>query len=339
MGKILKGLSAPIIAIIAIIVIIIAAVGIYYGVALTSHHVTPTTSVSFTTTTTTTPTVTTTVPSKTTIVFYTWWGPGDSGVPLQIEIQTFDQAYPQYAVEPETVSGGAGVNAVPAVISLIKAGKPPDTVQALYGPMMYSFASAFPGGVPAGLKGFINWTPYYEAHLAGNVIPEVFEAGALNGTLLSMPLEVHTTNVLYINLKVLRHYNLPIPTNLSQLINDTLQLVNDGFYNSSYAPWAIGGAEGGWEEATLWQNIFLALGGPKLYDEFSYGILNLSDPHVLNIINETNEIFALFAKYDYPGWESMSQTQVLPLLISGHVAFISNGDWITELCMITLIIQ
>ena len=304
MGKILKGLSATIIAIIVVIVIIIAAVGIYYGISLTH-------------------------PSKATVVLYTWWST-EGKIALNHEIPAFESAYPQYVVTTEVLPGGGGVDAVPAVLSLIKAGKPPDAFQTHYGPEMFYFVSAYPGGVPAGLKAFVNWTSYYDTNLAGKVIPEVIEAGALNGSLLSMPVEVHTSSLLYMNVKVLKHYGLPIPSNISQLINDTLQLVKDGFYNSTNAPWGMSGAEDGWGGLQVWESTFLALGGPKLYNEFIYGTLNLSNPNVMHIINETNKIFALFNKYNYPGWETMSWTQMAEELVSGHIVFFTMGDWATN---------
>ena len=304
MGKIVKGLSATVIAIIAVIVIIIAAIGIYYGITL-SH------------------------PTKTTIVLYTWWST-EGKIALNHEIPAFESAYPQYVVTTEVLPGGGGVNAVPAVLSLIKAGKPPDAFQTHYGPEMFYFISAYPGGLSAGLKAFENWTSYYYSNLSGKVIPEVLEAGALNGNLLSMPTQVHTSSLLYINIKVLKHYGLPIPTNISQLINDTLQLVKDGFYNSTNAPWGMSGAEDGWGGLQVWESIFLALGGPKLYNEFIYGTLNVSDPNVMHIINETNTIFALFNEYNLPGWQTMSWTQMAEELVSGHIAFFTMGDWATN---------
>ena len=335
MGKILKGLAAWVIALIVIVVIIVAAVGIYYGITLTSHHPTVTTTTTSTipitnisVTTITAPGVTVS-PSKTTIVLYTWWST-EGKIALDHLIPAFEEQYPQYLVATEIIPGGGGSNAVYAIMSLIKAGKPPDAFQTHYGPEMFSFLSEYPGGVKAGLNAFVNWTPYYEANLSGKVIPEVFEAGALNGYLASMPTQVHTASLLYINIKVLQHYGLPIPTNLSQLINDTLQLVKDGFYNSTNAPWGISGAEGGWGGSLLWENIFLALGGPRLYDEFAYGTLNLSDPHVMSIINETNQIFAELAKYNLPGWTSMTWTQMAEELATGHIAFFVMGDWATN---------
>jgi len=325
MGKILKGLSATIIAIIVVVIVVIAAVGIYYGIALT-HHPTVTTTTSVTSTVSS---VTTSIPSKVTIVFYTWWAT-EGKVALNHMLPTFESAYTQYTVAPEVLPGGGGVNAFPAIISLIKAGKPPDAFQTHMGPQAFSLIEEFPGGVSAGLKDVVNWTPYYQTYFAGKVIPEVFQAGAFAGNLLSVPTQIHTSSLLYINIKVLKYYGLPIPTNISQLINDTLQLVKDGFYNSTNAPWGISGAEGGWGGLQLWESIFLALGGPRLYNEITYGTLNLSDPHVMQIVNETNTIFAELVKYNLNGWPSMTWQQMTAEISSGHIAFFVMGDWATN---------
>ncbi len=262
---------------------------------------------------------------KTTIVLYTWWATTGK-IALKHEIASFEAAYPNYIVEQEVTPGGGGDNSMAAVLSLIKAGNPPDLFQTHMGPMMYSYVSAD----PKGLSDYVSWTSYYETNLSGKVIQSAFDAGALNGVLLSMPVEVHTMGLLYMNDQVLHHYGLPVPTNAWELYNETQQLVQDGFYNSTCAPWGISENEGGWAQLQLWENNFLALAGPKLYNEFTYGTLNISDPNVMHIINETNYLFENEAKYDLPGWQTMSWTQMASKLISGDIAFLTAGDFVTN---------
>ncbi|MEM0127916.1 MAG: glucose ABC transporter substrate-binding protein GlcS [Thermoplasmatales archaeon] len=259
------------------------------------------------------------------VVLYTWWATTGK-VALNHLIPGFESANPGYTVTEEVSPGGGGDNSLIAVMSLISAGKPPDAFQTHYGPWTYSYVSVDPQGV----NGFYNWTSYYEDNLAGHVVPSAFEAGAMNGVLLSMPVEVHTMGLLYINKNVLQHYGLPLPTNEMQLLNETKQLVKDGFYNSTEAPWGISANEGGWAQLQLWENNFLALAGPKLYNEFTYGTLNTSSPQVQSIINETDQIFVAESQYDYPGWQSMSWTQMASELVDGHIAFLTAGDFVTN---------
>ncbi|MEM3852658.1 MAG: hypothetical protein QXP70_06635, partial [Methanomassiliicoccales archaeon] len=135
---------------------------------------------------------------------------------------------------------------------------------------------------------------------------------------------------LYMNKNVLAHYGLPVPTNLTMLLSDTQQLVKDGFDNANNAPWGISANEGGWAQLQLWENTFLALAGPKLYNEFTYGTLNVQNPTVSNLINETDSLFVAESQYDYPGWQSMSWTQMATELVEGHVAFLTAGDFVTN---------
>jgi len=264
-------------------------------------------------------------PTTTNIVLYTWWATTGK-VALSHLIPAFEATHPGYTVSEEISPGGGGGNSLIAVMSLISAGKPPDAFQTHYGPWTYSYVSVDPQGV----NGFVNWTSYYESNLSGHVVPSTFEAGAMNGVLLSMPVEVHTMGLLYMNKNVLQHYNIPIPTNEMQLLNATEQLVKDGFYNSTSAPWGISANEGGWAQLQLWENNFLAIAGPKLYNEFTYGTLNTSNPAVQNMINETDNLFLAESSYDYPGWQSMSWTQMASELVEGHIAFLTAGDFVTN---------
>ena len=266
-----------------------------------------------------------TKPKTKNVVLYTWWAT-EGKVALEKEIPAFESANPGYTVSLEITPGGGGDNSVATVLSLIRAGKAPDAFQAHMGPMMYSYVSAD----SQGLNGFVNWTSYYQTNLSGKVIPAAFEAGAMNGVLLSMPVEVHTMGLLYMNDAVLHHYGLTPPTNVWQLQNDTNALVADGFDNSTNAPWGISANEGGWAQLQLWENNFLGLAGTTLYNEFTYGTLNTSNPQVAHIINETNGLFINESKYDFPGWQTMSWTQMASELVDGHVAFLTAGDFVTN---------
>ncbi|MCY0859362.1 MAG: glucose ABC transporter substrate-binding protein GlcS, partial [Sulfolobaceae archaeon] len=179
---------------------------------------------------------------------------------------------------------------------------------------------------PNGIKTFVNMTPYAQQWgLFNNAVYEVLQAGAFNGTLLSIPVNVHRGALLYVNVKLLREYNLPFPSNFSTLVYDTVQLAQHGVY-----PWMVPGADGGWDQFNLWEDIFLSLAGPKLYNEMIYGTINFSNATVQRLINETNYWFLNFTSYDYPGWQSMTWTQGLTLLVEGKVAFQANGNWLTN---------
>ncbi|BBD73590.1 hypothetical protein HS1genome_1979 [Sulfodiicoccus acidiphilus] len=303
-------MSTTVLAVVVVVIVVVAAVGAY--VALSSRHVT----------TTTPSNVTTTVPpsntSVTPLVFYTWWATTGK-VALDHLIPTFEETYPQYKIEPEVIPGGGGVNAKYAIIALLEAGKPPATFQSLTGPMMLGFVEATPNGKTA----YVNFTPIVEQMgLFKTAVPEVLDAAAYNGTMYTMPVNVHRGATLYISKPLLEKYGLPIPYNLSTLIYDTEALAKDGV-----PAWVEGGAEGGFEQFMLYEAILLSLGGPRMVTELDYGTLPMDNASVVQILNETNQIYLTFMNASYPGWQTLTQGQAITLLGEGKVAFAVNGNW------------
>ena len=324
-----SSISTTTLAIIVAVVVVVAAVGGAVAYVATRKPVTTTvtSTVVATTTSVVTSTVpvttTTTTPTVTTIVFYTWWATTGK-VALDHLIKAFETAYPQYAVSLELVPGAGGTNAKYAILALIEAGKPPTTFQSLLGASMASYALAAPQGV----RSFVNLTPVLESMgllSPSTVVFPIMEAAAYNGTILSAPVSVHSGFVLYMNLKLLREYDLPIPTNLSTLVYDTVQLAKHGVY-----AWAVPGGDGGYDQEQLWFAIFLALGGPKLMDELLYGTINFSSPQFWKVFNETNELFLNFTSYNLPGWQSMTWSQTITYLAEGKVAFEVDVDSATN---------
>jgi glucose/arabinose transport system substrate-binding protein len=303
------GLTSTQAALIAAIVVIIILAALV-GVLATRKPV----SVSTTPRTPTTPT------PVTSVTFYTWWAT-EGKIALNHEIPAI-QSMTGLTLSPEIVPGAGGTNAKYAILALVEAGKPPAAFQVHYGPEMISYVEAAPNGIHS----FVNMTGYAtQWGLMSNAVPAVLQAGAFNGTLLSIPVNVHRGALIWVNNKVLREYNLPFPSNFSLLVSDTLQLAKDGV-----TPWMVPGADGGWDQLNLWEDIFLSLAGPKLYNEIIYGVLPLSNTTVERLIQETNYWFLNFTSYSYPGELSLSWTQGLTDLIQGKVVFQANGNWLTN---------
>ncbi len=336
-------ISRALLASIIIVVVVVAVAGGlagYYATrpphkvvtTITSTVTTTSTVISPTVTTVTTstvisPTVTTT-PSKITLGFYTWWA-ATGKLAYDHFIPYFESLYPQYTVSPYVAPGGGGVNAKYVIIGMIEAGKPPALFQSHSGPEQASYPLITPGGV----KAYVNFTPILISEGVWNaMVPGVRSAITLNGTALIAPTNVHMGAILYINLKILKEYNLPIPTNLSGLIYDTNQLAAHGFTSI----WMVPGGGGGWDQLNLWEDIFLALaieqygvhGGAVLYNQFVYGTIDLSNASIQSLINETDQLFLDFTKYDVPGWQSLSWQPGAAELAAGKAVFQANGGWV-----------
>ncbi|BCS93614.1 glucose ABC transporter substrate-binding protein GlcS [Metallosphaera javensis (ex Sakai et al. 2022)] len=314
--SIVRGLSSTQIGIIVGVIVVIIIIGAVAAIMLTRKPTPTTPVVTNITTTTTPPTNVTTSP----LVFYTWWAT-EGKVALNHLIPAFESAT-GLQVEPNVVPGAGGTNAKYAILALIEAGKPPASFQVHFGPEMISYVESAPNG----LNDFVNMTPYaVKWGLMNNAVYAVLQAGAFDGTLLSIPVNVHRGALLWVNSQLLREYNLPFPYNFSTLVYDTVQLANHGIH-----PWMVPGGDGGWDQLNLWEDIFLYLAGPHLYNEMVYGTINFNNATVQKLINETDYWFLNFTSYDYPGWQSMTWTQGLTLLVQGKVAFQANGNWLTN---------
>ncbi len=255
-----------------------------------------------------------------TVYFYTWWGP-TSGRALANETAAFHNAYPKYTAVPTVSPGAGGTNAKYAILTLIKAKDPPNTFQTHYGPEMLSYVEAAPGGA----KAFVNMTSYANSNIAPHAVQSVLEAGTFNGVTFSLPVTAHQGAQMFFNPQVLAKYGLPIPENMSALINDTIALGSHGVN-----AWVIPGGDGGWDQMNLWENAFLAYGGNTMYDQLMYGTLNTGSPAVMHVLNETNAAFFTFEKYSVPGLVSSSWLQGLHYVLNGNAAFYTSGNWVLE---------
>jgi glucose/arabinose transport system substrate-binding protein len=296
----MRGLSrfAWVVIVVAIIVVVVAAV-----VAVTYK-----------------PSTSSVQAAKAPLIFYTWWAT-EGKVALNHLIPAFENQY-HLNVTPMITPGAGGTNAKYAILTLIEVGKPPAMFQSLVGANMLSYVESAPNGVHT----FLNLTPILMREgILNHVVTPAFEAAAYNGTILNVPVSVHSGFVLYMNLKLLKKYGLPIPTNLTTLEYDTVKLAQHGV-----TPWMVPGADGGYDQEQLWFSIFLALGGPHLMDELVYGTIPINNATFQMIFNETNQLFINFTSYNYPGWQSMTWTQGIALVAQGNAAFEVDVDSATN---------
>ena len=204
------------------------------------------------------------------------------------------------------------------ILNLMNSINPPNVIQVNGGPWLLN--------LPLSGVGLLNLTSLASSMgMLSNGVEEAILASMLNGTLLSLPISVYRGDLLYINVQLLREYNLPIPTTVEQLINDTQELANYGFT----CIWVIPGEDNGRDQVNLWQSLFLGLASERygsvaaarLMNEFLYGTLNLRNSTILQLINETNQYYLTITQYDCSGWQEMNWAEATSLLLQGAAAF------------------
>jgi len=302
-----------------IITAIVVGVGVYYATRSSPQTITvtspvPTTVQSPSQTTTTSPiqtTTTTGLPKE--ITFYTWWA-GLEKFAIDKLISAFEQKYGIKVIKT-AVPGGAGVNAKFAILALIMAGKPPAAFQVHASAEQISYFMS----APQHTNSFVDMTNI--AKEIGLYSTPAANAAMLSGHLYALPVDIHRANLLYINIHVLKKYNLPIPKTLDQLIQDAKVLEQHG------VPAFLQAGADQFTVAMLWTQIFLAVAGPTKYIEFMYGTLSPNDPS----IQKATQIFLELVKTFPPNWMSLDWTSAVAALVKGEGAFVVDGDWVTGL--------
>ncbi|MEM0257159.1 MAG: glucose ABC transporter substrate-binding protein GlcS [Saccharolobus sp.] len=328
--KVTRAISKTIIAVIIIVIVIAVAggIGAYYS-TLSSHPTSTSSSSVFSSSLPSTSSSLATTSSNV-VYFINPWG---AEYPMGLKwIQgNFSIYYPGYSVQYTSLPGASGVEERYVVINDIEAGKLQGAFWAHGGPEVLSYIELLPN--PHDLY---NMTPLLaQEGLFQKGVKQALIAISYNGTIFGAPTNVHRAEELYFNPQILKEYNLPIPTNLSTLIYDTQQLEAHGIH-----PWAVSGAEGGYEQLHLWFAIFLSVasqyygyaGAAKLSNELMYGVLNLDNTTIQKIINETDNIFVQFTGSNsvIPSWQSQSIWSALALVIKGQAVFETGGNWLAE---------
>ncbi len=280
--------------IIAVVVVIIVIAGVGVGVYDFTH------------------------PAKKTVYFYSWWA-STGKVALDHVISTFEAEHPSLNIKQTIKPGAAGFSAIGAILALMKEGKAPNTFQSLYGPQILSYVETAPGGASAFVK--MNSVASSINLTTSTVFPQDLYAGTFNGTMFSLPVDLHQGGVMYFNPQLLEKYSLPAPINYTLLLSDTAALKAKGV-----TPWIIPGDDGGYDQGELWQSLFLRFdnvecGNATLFDEFIYGTLNLHNSTVSHIINETNDQFVAFQKESYDAESSMTWSEAIPEIIGKDAGF------------------
>ena len=264
------------------------------------------------------------VPTSTTksIVFDNWWATTGK-VALGYEETAFETAYPHYAVSSDVKPGAGGTAAKSQILAAIKAGNPPNTFQTHFGPEMISYVEVASGGISSFTK--MNSAATSISLTNKTAFSQALLAGTFNGTMLSLPVTLHRGAQLYFDYHLLNSLKLPVPNNITTLMSDAKALETAGIPG-----FMIPGNDGGWDQLNLWEDFFLSVAGPTLYDEVMYGTIDLSNTTVQHDMNLTNLYFQEAVSMSYSGQATLSWTQGLSKVNSGLAGFQANGNWATN---------
>lgn len=243
------------------------------------------------------------------ITFYTWWaGLEEPAIKALVESYTKKTGV---NVIRTAVPGGAGVNAKFAIIALIMAGKPPEAFQVHCGPEMISYFLAAPNKE----ADFVDLTQVGKE--IGATETAVGRVCMLSGKLYTLPVNLHRANLIFMNKQVLDANGIKPPRTLEELVAASKALHAKGI------PAMVQAGADLFTVLHLWEQIFLAVGGPEKFIQFMYGTLDPNDES----IRRATEIFLELAATFPPDWPALDWTAAVDRVVRGLGAFHVDGDW------------
>jgi glucose/mannose transport system substrate-binding protein len=239
---------------------------------------------------------------------FSWWVGGGEAAGLNAMMKIFKARYPDIEFINAAVAGGAGTNARAVLASRLQAGDPPDSWQGHAGQELIGTY------VRANELESLNFLYEQENWLA--VMPKaLIPLISQDGKIYSVPVNIHRSNVLWYNPKILAANNLPVPTTLDEFIADLQKLEGTGTI-----PLAMGEQ---WTAMHLFETILLATLGPQKYSGLWTGKTDWNSAETRKAL----ENFKTVLKYTNSDASTLSWQDASQLVVNGDAAFNIMGDW------------
>ncbi|MBY9003056.1 MAG: carbohydrate ABC transporter substrate-binding protein [Candidatus Lokiarchaeota archaeon] len=249
---------------------------------------------------------------------YHWWTSGGEAAAITALVDEFITLYPDTTVQQVQIAGGGGFEMRVKIKTLMLAGQPPDTFQIHNG---YEWKIFYDAGLLDNIDNI--WTTELKA-----AVPDVVEdiSKGPDGHYYSVPVNIHRSNVMWYNAKVLQ-YNAIDPATLTTwpafwaacdklIANGTSGITN---------PVAMGEQ---WTAAHAFEQV-LASVGIDTYEAWINGdIDSVSATHYADLLTAC-EIYENLTDYINSDWAVLSWDSAIAKLIgaSPTAAFSIMGDW------------
>ncbi|MDP9835941.1 glucose/mannose transport system substrate-binding protein [Neorhizobium huautlense] len=236
-----------------------------------------------------------------------WWTAGGEAAALNVLKENLAKEGVSWKDMP--VAGGSGVQAMTALRARVTSGDPPTAVQML-GFDIRDWAEQ-------GVVG--NLDELAEKQGWAKVIPEALQAfSKYDDHWIAAPVNVHSTNWLWLNKAAFDKAGGKEPANIEELI-----ALLDKFKEQGLTPLAHGGQP--WQDGTLWESVVLSTGGMDFYKK---AVIDL-DPAALSG-DQMKQVFDTMSKlrtYFDPNFSGRDWNLSTALVIEGKAGAQQMGDW------------
>ncbi|WP_277540006.1 ABC transporter substrate-binding protein [Haloarcula laminariae] len=236
------------------------------------------------------------------------WSDGDGNAAIGALIEGFQEAHPDIEFAEEPVNGAARSNLDQVVQNRLQSNDPPSTFQTWPGKTLEKFGDAYED-----IEGDV-----WDQDMKDNYLEGPQAQAQMDGTFVTVPLNIHRINNLFYNANVLESADVD-PSNMSSP-SDVVDACEQVEQNTDAVPFAQQ-TSGTWSTTQLWETILLAEGGIDGYEAFINGNGNRSEVKAaLDSVVELEEYYPSDAS-------SLSFTEANTMVMEGNAAFIHQGDW------------
>ncbi|MGN7294211.1 MULTISPECIES: ABC transporter substrate-binding protein [unclassified Rhizobium] len=236
-----------------------------------------------------------------------WWTAGGEAAALNVLKENLQKEGVSWTDMP--VAGGSGVQAMTALRARVTSGNPPTAVQML-GFDIRDWAEM-------GVVGNLN--ELAEKQGWEKVIPAALQDFAkYDGNWIAAPVNIHSTNWLWINKAALDKAGGKAPENFDQFI-----AMLDSFKSQGIVPLAHGGQP--WQDGTLWEAVVLSVGGADFYKKavIELDTASLSGDTMRKVFDNMSKLKTYFD----PNFSGRDWNLSSALVIEGKAGAQEMGDW------------
>jgi glucose/mannose transport system substrate-binding protein len=241
---------------------------------------------------------------------FSWWTAGGEGEGKEALFKIYRERFPNVEIIDATVAGGAGSNAKAVLATRMAANDPPDSFQVHAG---HELIDTY--GV-AGVLEPLNFI--FEEEGWFDVFPQdMINIISMGQDILSVPVNIHRSNVLWYNKSVFEKNGITAPTTWDEFFTAADKLKTAGI-----TPLALGD-NGIWSSVQILENVLLGTLGPKDYVGLFDGTIKWNSDGVKKALETFVKILG-YVNTDHAalGWDPAAQ-----YVIDGTAAMTIMGDW------------
>lgn len=250
-----------------------------------------------------------TTTGKKEVEIFSWWTGGGEGAGLEKLIKEFEATEKPLKIKNSAVAGGSGTNAQDVLAGRLRANRPPDSFQGHAGAELFDYIKS---GKLEPLDDF------YTEHKLDKVFPDqLVDQITYEGSVYSVPVNIHRSNVLWFSPSVLDEAGLSEPPTT---VEDFLQQLETVKSKTSQIPVSLGAQ---WTADHLLESVLLGTLGTDGYNQLWESGGDWGSPDVKAALENFQQILT-YAQLEAAStdWQVAAAN-----VANGKAAFNVMGDW------------